>query len=61
MLNIKHLKLLAYGIVSLMLAYWSISMASESIDWFGSAEGMTIGIIGVFSGAFLGMLWLFKP
>ena len=60
MINTKTLKLLVYGIVSLMVSYWTIAWASESVDWLNSGDGMTIGIVAVFSATFLGLLYLFK-
>ena len=60
MIGLKQIKLLAYGIVSLMVAYWITAWASASNDYLASGEGMTVGIIAIFSISFLAMLYFFK-
>ena len=60
MINKTSIKLLAYGIISLMVSYWTTAWASESVEWFNTSSGMTIGIVAVFSATFLGLLYWFK-
>ena len=59
-IGMKQLKLLAYGIISLLVAYWVTATASDYWTWIETGEGMTLSIIAVFSGVFLGLLYLLK-